>query len=100
MEDIAPNLLPVVISLFLVIFSSAGSKGYARGSWAAFIVTFVMAIPAVALSASVGFKTLEMMFMVTLLLAFASGVAGLLAFILGYVSAAGAEEKGEEPSPE
>jgi hypothetical protein len=100
MEDIAPNLLPVAISLFLCIFSFAGSKGYARGSWAAFIVTFVMAIPAVALSASVGFRNLEMMFMVTLILAFASGVAGLLAFILGYASASGAEDKAEETSPE
>ncbi|MFL5358717.1 hypothetical protein [Archangium sp.] len=96
MEDIAPNLLPVAISLFLCIFSFAGSRAYARGALSAFIVTFVMAIPAVALSASVGFRKLEMMFMLTLLLAFASAGAGLLAFILGYASASGTtEDKGE-----
>lgn len=86
MADILPNLLPVAISLFLCIFSPAGSRAYARGALSAFIVTFVMALPAVAFSASVGFRSLEMMFMLTLMLAYASAGAGLLAFILGYAS--------------
>jgi hypothetical protein len=96
MEDIAPNLLPVAISLFLCLFSFAGSRAYARGALSAFIVTFVMAIPAVALSASVGFRSLEMLFMLTLLLAFASAGAGILAFILGYASGKRAAEAREE----
>jgi hypothetical protein len=86
MEDILPNLIPVAISLLLWLVCQ-GSRALARGSLFALIVTSVMAVPALALAASVGFKSLDMLFMLTLLLAMASAGAGVVAFIVGAITA-------------
>ncbi|PTL83179.1 hypothetical protein [Vitiosangium sp. GDMCC 1.1324] len=87
MLDIVPNLIPVVIAFTVWGASLEGSPAVARGARFALIVTSVMAIPPVALAASVGFKSLGMMFMLTLLLAVASAGAGLVAYFLGYKTA-------------
>lgn len=93
MEDILPNLIPPVLSLLgallaLVIREDYPREGRAlsRGSWSAFVVTAVAAAPAVLFAASTGFKSLGMMFMLTLILAMGSAVVGLIVFILGWIS--------------
>jgi hypothetical protein len=92
-EDILPNLIPPVLSLLgglvaLVLREDHPREGRAlsRGSWSAFFVTAVAAAPAVLFSASTGFKSLGMMFMLTLLLAMGSAGVGLVVFILGWIS--------------
>lgn len=101
MMDILPNLLPVAFTLMMWLLSLVGKgetkqdRALSRGFGLALFVTFVAAVPPFLLAASVDFRSLEMMFMLTLPLALVSVLAGLIAFAVGYSSVSGEEEKPE-----
>lgn len=92
MEEILPNLLPAAFSLMMWLLSLLLGNGatrlaraFTRGFFLAFIVTFVAAVPPFMLAASNGFRGLEMVWMVTILMAFLGAGAGLVAFAVGFV---------------
>lgn len=90
MEEILPNLLPAAFTLLMWLLSSLDKgetqlgRALTRGFFLAFIVTFVAAVPPFLLAASNGFRGLEMVWMLTILMAVAGAAAGLVAFIVGF----------------
>jgi hypothetical protein len=90
MEEILPNLLPAAFTLVMWLLSLLGKgatrldRALTRGFFLAFIVTFVVAVPPFMLAASNGFRGLEMVWMLTIIMAVLGAGAGLVAFAVGF----------------
>lgn len=89
MEEILPNLFPAVFTLVFWLASSLFKDdrlglAFSRGFFAAFILTFVLAVPPFLLAYSNDFKGLGMVWMLTFIMAVGSAALGLVAFAIGF----------------